>query len=52
MHGAEFDKDSQSVLTISSDGVARIWPLDPWPLAKSRKPRELSAEEKAQFHVD
>jgi len=40
------------VVTISWDGTAHIWPTDPVPLALSRKPRELTAEEKERFGID
>jgi hypothetical protein len=28
------------------------WPVDPLPLAMARKPRELTADERARFQVD
>jgi WD40 repeat protein len=48
----EFSFDSQWLLTTSTDGTARIWPVDPLPLAASRKPRELTADERARFQVE
>ncbi|HKI33834.1 MAG TPA: protein kinase [Gemmataceae bacterium] len=48
----EFSPDSRRILTASTDGTARIWPVDPLPLAASRKPRELTDDERAHFQVD
>jgi WD40 repeat protein/serine/threonine protein kinase len=53
--GAEFSPDRPRelrVLTVSSDGAARLWPVDPLPLAIARKPRELTADERARFQVE
>jgi eukaryotic-like serine/threonine-protein kinase len=52
MISAEFSADSQRVLTVSTDGVARIWPVDPLPIAATRKPRELTADERARFLIE
>jgi WD40 repeat protein len=40
---ASFSRDSGPlrVLTTSADGTARVWPIDPLPPAKSRRPRAL-----------
>jgi WD40 repeat protein len=56
-HGHEFTSvafsaDSGRLLTTSSDGMVRLWPVDPLPLAAARKPRELTADERARFQVD
>jgi WD40 repeat protein/serine/threonine protein kinase len=52
MTSAEFSPDSRRVLTVSSDGAARLWPVDPLPSAVARKPRELTADERARFQVE
>jgi eukaryotic-like serine/threonine-protein kinase len=49
---AEFTPDGRFVVTTSWDGAARIWPTDPLPLAVSRKPRELTAEERDRFGIE
>jgi WD40 repeat protein len=46
---AAFSPDNARVVTASADGTARVWPLDPLPFAASRKPRELTAEERDRF---
>jgi WD40 repeat protein/serine/threonine protein kinase len=48
----EFSPDGQRLLTASTDDTARIWPVDPLPLAASRKPRELTADERSRFQVE
>jgi WD40 repeat protein/serine/threonine protein kinase len=48
----EFSSDSHRLLTVSTDGTARIWPIDPLPLAVARKPRELTADERARYQVE
>jgi hypothetical protein len=52
MISADFSSDSQRVLTASTDGVARIWPVDLLPIAATRKPRELTADERARFLIE
>ncbi|MBM4068581.1 MAG: hypothetical protein FJ271_06500 [Planctomycetes bacterium] len=48
---AVFSPDGKHVATASADGSARVWPLDPLPLARSRKPRELTPEERERFGI-
>ena len=50
--GAEFTADGGRVLTVSTDGVARLWPVDPLPAAAARTPRELTADERARYQVE
>jgi WD40 repeat protein len=49
---AVFSPDGQQVLTVSSDGTARLWPVDPLPLALARKPRELTPQERERFEIE
>jgi WD40 repeat protein/tRNA A-37 threonylcarbamoyl transferase component Bud32 len=49
---AVFSPDGKYVATGSADASARIWPLDPLPLALSRRPRELTADERERFGID
>jgi WD40 repeat protein/serine/threonine protein kinase len=51
VYAAAFSPTNQQVATSSGDGTARIWPLDPLPLAQSRKPRELTADERKRFGI-
>lgn len=44
--------DAKTVLTTSWDGTARIWPIDPLPIARERAPRQLTAEEQGRFELD
>jgi WD40 repeat protein len=48
---AAFSPDGRHVLTASADGTARLWPADPLEVARARKPRELSTEERRRFEV-
>jgi WD40 repeat protein len=48
---AVFSPDGQQVLTTSWDGTVRLWPVDPLPYALARKPRELTAEERARYEL-
>ena len=41
----------QRVATASADGTARLWLIDPLPVALARKPRELTAEERRRFEI-
>jgi WD40 repeat protein len=52
LYDAEFSPDGLTILTTSADGVARIWPTDPLPLARARKPRQLTADERARFQIE
>jgi WD40 repeat protein len=51
VYSAQFSPDDSRVLTASQDGAARLWPTDPLPLAQSRRPRELTEEERRLFEV-
>jgi hypothetical protein len=46
-----FSPDGRQVLTGSADGAARLWPVDPLESARSRKPRDLTREERARFEI-
>ncbi|HZU39120.1 MAG TPA: WD40 repeat domain-containing protein, partial [Gemmataceae bacterium] len=48
---AVFSPDGSHVLTASDDGTARLWPIDPVSLARQRRPRELTPEERSRFTV-
>jgi WD40 repeat protein len=48
---AAFSPDSRFVLTTAADGTARVWPVDPLPLAEARRPRELTEAERKRFGV-
>ncbi len=47
----EFAPDSRRILTVSQN-LARIWPVDPLPLAKSLLPRQLTTDEKSRFQIE
>jgi WD40 repeat protein len=51
VESATFSPDGRRVLTASADGTARLWPADPLDVAATRKPRELTAEERRRFEV-
>jgi WD40 repeat protein len=46
-----FSPDGKQVITGSSDGTARIWRLDFLSIALSKKPRELTPQERERFEV-
>jgi WD40 repeat protein len=48
---ARFSPDSSRVATASADGTGRLWLLDLLPIAKARRPRELTAEERRRFGI-
>jgi WD40 repeat protein len=48
---AMFSPDSRRVATVSRDGMVRLWPVDPLPLARARKPRDLTPAERQRFDV-
>jgi WD40 repeat protein len=52
VYSAEFSPDGTQVVTASADGTARIWPADPLPLARQRKPRELTEAERRQYGIE
>jgi WD40 repeat protein len=48
---AEFSPDGQRVYTASADGTVRAWAVDPLPVARGRRFRELTAAERARFGI-
>jgi WD40 repeat protein len=48
---AHFRPDGRELLTVTEDGAVRLLPIDPLPLALSRRPRELSPDTKQGFDV-
>jgi len=46
---AGFAADGRSILTASSDGDVRHWPLDPLAAARAARPRDFTAEERQAF---
>ena len=44
-----FSPDGAWVATGSRSGTVRVWPVDPLPIARARKPRELTAEERERY---
>ena len=46
---AAFSPDSESVLVVSADRVAELWPLDPLQTAAQRPGRPLTAKERRQL---
>jgi WD40 repeat protein len=47
---AAFSADGRRVLTQTNNG-ARLWPIDVLDIARQRKPRELTAEERERFEI-
>ena len=48
-----FSPDDAWILTLSAwEGMVRIWPSDPLPLARARKPRNLTLEERRKFGIE
>lgn len=50
VHTVAFTGDGQRVLTLSGS-TARLWPVDPLPVALRRKPRELTAAERQRYQI-
>jgi WD40 repeat protein len=47
-----FSPDGDWILTLSAwEGRERFWPSDPLPLARRRKPRDLTLEERRKFGI-
>jgi WD40 repeat protein/serine/threonine protein kinase len=46
---ATFSPKGDEILSVASDHVAHLWPADPAAEASRRRPRELTAEEKARY---
>jgi eukaryotic-like serine/threonine-protein kinase len=44
-----FSDDDRYVLTEDQKAEWRMWPIDPLPLAESRKPRDLTIEERQRY---
>ncbi len=48
---AAFSADGESLYTLSGDRNIRKWPLDPLPVARANKPRELTSEERDRYGI-
>ncbi len=48
---AHFRPGAAEVLTVGQDGVVRLVPTDPLPLARARQPRVLSPQERERYGV-
>jgi WD40 repeat protein len=48
---AHFRPDGHELLTVTEDGAVHLVPMDPLPLAQSRRPRTLTAEERELFQI-
>jgi WD40 repeat protein len=51
VHLVAFSPDEQRVATGTSDGTARVWPVDLWPSILRRRPRELTSAERERYEV-
>jgi WD40 repeat protein len=49
---ARFRPDGKELLTVTEDGAIILVPIDPLPLARQRRPRELTPEERTHYRVD
>ena len=49
---ASFSPDAGTVLTTSWDGTARLWPVDPLPIAEARQSRALTRDERQRYQLD
>ena len=49
VYSAVFSPDGEQLATTSGDGTIRIWPVDPLPLARARRPRDLTPAERLRF---
>ena len=52
VYSAEFSPDGEWLATASGDGTARLWPVDPLPLARSRLGRELTPSERQRYGIE
>jgi WD40 repeat protein len=48
---AVFSPDGRHVLTYCPGGAARIWPVDPLPVAVKRLPRDFTDQERRYFEI-
>jgi WD40 repeat protein/tRNA A-37 threonylcarbamoyl transferase component Bud32 len=52
VYSAVFSPDGERLATTSGDGTVRLWPVDPLPLARARRPRELTPAERQRFGLE
>jgi hypothetical protein len=52
IYHAVFSPDGERLATTSGDGTARVWPLDPLPLARARRPRDLTPPERQRYAIE